>query len=82
MAKFDPQFMDIQGDGIFGLFHGDRAFERAVCGITLKGFSERSLERLIEELFDGGLEILLRAVVLVGEQCVDLEDTRACLLSD
>ncbi len=74
MAKFDPQFMDIQGDGIFGLFHGERAFERALCtGITLKSFSVRSLAPLIDELFadnfpDTGFKVGLSAGVLVAKK--------------
>lgn len=74
MAKFDPQFMDIQGDGMFGLFHGERAFERALCaGITLKSFSARSLEPLIEELFsdrfpDIGFKVGMSAGVLVAKK--------------
>lgn len=74
VARFDPQFMDIQGDGIFGLFHGERAFERALCaGITLKTFSERSLEPLIEDQFakefpDTGLKVGIASGVLVAKK--------------
>jgi class 3 adenylate cyclase len=74
MAKFDPQFMDIQGDGLFGLFHGERAFERALCaGITLKSFSVRSLAPLIDELFadnfpDTGFKVGMSAGVLVAKK--------------
>jgi class 3 adenylate cyclase len=74
MSKFDPQFMDIQGDGIFGLFHGERAFERALCaGITLKSFSIRSLEPMIEELFadgfpDTGFKVGMSAGILVAKK--------------
>jgi len=74
MAKFDPQFMDIQGDGVFGLFHGERAFERALCaGITLKSFSGRTLAPLIDELFadnfpDTGFKVGMSAGVLVAKK--------------
>lgn len=74
MAKFDPQFMDIQGDGIFGLFHGERAFERALCaGITLKSFSVRSLAPLIDDLFadnfpDTGFKVGVSSGVLVAKK--------------
>lgn len=74
MAKFDPQFMDIQGDGLFGLFHGERAFERALCaGITLKSFSVRSVAPLIDELFadnfpDTGFKVGMSAGVLVAKK--------------
>lgn len=47
---FAPDFIDIQGDGFFALFHGDRAMERAVCaGITLKTWSVRHLVPEIKE---------------------------------
>ncbi len=74
MAKFEPQFIDIQGDGIFALFHGDLAFERAFCaGVTLKTFSERSLEPLIDELFtdgfpDTGFKVGIASGVLVAKK--------------
>ena len=74
MTKFDPQFMDVQGDGLFGLFHGERAFERALCaGITLKSFSMRSLQPLIDELFaagfpDTGFKVGMSAGVLVARK--------------
>ncbi len=33
MEEFSADFMQIQGDGVFGLFWGDQRFERAVmCG--------------------------------------------------
>ena len=74
MAKFDPQFMVIQGDGIFGLFHGERAHERALCaGITLKYSSVRSLAPMIDELFaegfpDTGFKVGMSAGVLVAKK--------------
>ena len=52
LGRFDPGFMDIQGDGMFALYHGDRALERAFCAaVSLKTFSERHLVPLIHELF-------------------------------
>ncbi|MGV9275759.1 hypothetical protein [Streptomyces griseosporeus] len=40
LNNFDADFIQIQGDGAFGLFWGDRRFERALCaGITVKTFS-------------------------------------------
>lgn len=42
-------FIQIQGDGVFGLFWGDKAVERAICaGITIKTFSERVLQPKLE----------------------------------
>ncbi len=44
VEDFSPEFVDIQGDGLFALFHGDKARERALCtGVTIKTFSERHL---------------------------------------
>lgn len=49
LNEFEPQFVDIQGDGFFALFHGERRYERALCaGITLKTFSSRDLVPAIE----------------------------------
>lgn len=48
----DPQFVDIQGDGVFALFHGDRAFERALCaGVSIKTLSASTVGPLIDEHF-------------------------------
>jgi class 3 adenylate cyclase len=74
MSRFDPQFMDIQGDGIFGLFHGERAFERAFCAaVTVKTFSSRSLEMQIEEVFakefpDTGFKVGMASGVLTAKK--------------
>jgi class 3 adenylate cyclase len=44
VEEFSPEFVDIQGDGLFALFHGEKARERALCaGVTIKTFSERHL---------------------------------------
>jgi class 3 adenylate cyclase len=46
---FKPEYVDIQGDGIFAIFHGDTAAERAVCAaISLKSFSEKILVPAID----------------------------------
>ncbi|MHB1445957.1 MAG: hypothetical protein ACYCTI_01230 [Acidimicrobiales bacterium] len=38
---FSADFVDVQGDGAFGLFWGENRVERALCaGITIKSFSE------------------------------------------
>ncbi len=51
VETFRPEFVDIQGDGLFALYHGDKAYERALCaGITLKTFSERHLVPEIERM--------------------------------
>lgn len=39
LDTFDANFVDIQGDGGFGLFWGERRYERAICaGITVRTF--------------------------------------------
>lgn len=54
VGEFDPQYVDIQGDGLFALYHGTLALERALCaGVTLKTFSERYLEPAIDAQFSG-----------------------------
>jgi class 3 adenylate cyclase len=51
-TRFSPGFMQVQGDGMFVLFHGDHALERAFCAAaSLKTFSERHLVPMIHELF-------------------------------
>lgn len=53
-AEFSPAFVDIQGDGFFALFHGDKALERALCAaVSLKTFSNRHLVPLIEKRIGG-----------------------------
>lgn len=48
VERFGPDFVDIQGDGLFALFHGHRRYERAVCAaITLKSFGQQHLEQSI-----------------------------------
>lgn len=43
--NFDADFIDIQGDGAFALFWGERSYERALCaGVTIKTFSETLVE--------------------------------------
>jgi class 3 adenylate cyclase len=47
---FEPEFVDIQGDGLFALYHGDGRFRRALCAaITLKSFSHLELKPAIEK---------------------------------
>jgi len=48
---FKPAFVDIQGDGAFAIYHGERATERALCAaITIKTFSAVTLEPKIREI--------------------------------
>ncbi len=48
--RFQYDYIQIQGDGFFALFHGERAYERAFCAaVTLKTFSEKVLVPQIEK---------------------------------
>lgn len=50
VERFEPDFVDIQGDGLFALFHGHRRYERAMCAaITLKSFGINALEAALED---------------------------------
>lgn len=55
--EFDADFLAIQGDGVFGLFWGDKRVRRAICaGVTIKTFSLGLVERL-EAKWDNMAEI-------------------------
>lgn len=44
---FGADFIDIQGDGGFGLFWGGRSYERALCAaVTIRTFSEDAVSQL------------------------------------
>ncbi|UJH71808.1 hypothetical protein [Ornithinimicrobium sp. INDO-MA30-4] len=47
LNRFGADFIDIQGDGGFGLFWGDRAIARALCtGVTIRTFSSTLVDKL------------------------------------
>lgn len=49
LHEFEANFIDIQGDGGFGLFWGDRAYERAFCAaVTIRTFSEKHFVKTLE----------------------------------
>lgn len=53
LNRYGADFIDIQGDGGFGLFWGEKAYERALCSaITLKTFSVKFVERLVAQFGD------------------------------
>lgn len=55
--EFEADFLAIQGDGVFGLFWGDKRVQRAICaGITIKTFSVGLVERL-EDKWDNMADI-------------------------
>lgn len=51
LDHFDAEFIDIQGDGVFGIFHGERAREFALAAAyTLKSFSSKLAPLIVEYL--------------------------------
>lgn len=49
LNSLDADFIQIQGDGVFGLFWGEKRLERAICaGITVKTFSQEVLQSKLE----------------------------------
>lgn len=73
-SLFSPEFIAIQGDGAFALFHGERAFERAFCAAaSIKKFSVASIGPLIDEKFsdkfpDSGLKTGVASGILVAKK--------------
>lgn len=71
LADFGVDFVAIQGDGVIGLFWGDKRMERGVCaGITVKTFSERHLVPRLEarwpdDLPETGLKVGVAASPLL-----------------
>jgi class 3 adenylate cyclase len=52
LREFGPDFIDIQGDGVFALFHGDLSCHRAMAAaLTLKSFSFHLLGPALDDLF-------------------------------
>ncbi len=47
LHDFGADFIDIQGDGGFGVFWGEKRYERALCaGITIRTFSDQWFDEL------------------------------------
>lgn len=56
MNAFEPGFIDIQGDGVFGIFTGTGRIERAMCAaVTLRTFSEHVLSPALVDKWDDKL---------------------------
>jgi class 3 adenylate cyclase len=74
VGAFSPKFVDIQGDGLFALYHGDGRYRRALCAaITLKTFSEHKLVPAIEAAMpdrfpDTGLKVGMAAGILAAKK--------------
>ena len=53
LSSFDPGFVDIQGDGMFAIYSGERFVERAMAAaISLNSFSHRLAALLAERFGD------------------------------
>lgn len=73
LSPFDPAFVDIQGDGLFALFDGERRYERGLAaGITLKTFSEKVLvdeigrsDSFSDRFPDTGIKVGMHAALVV-----------------
>lgn len=49
LHDLEADFIQTQGDGVFGLFWGEKRLERAICaGITVKTFSREVLQKQLE----------------------------------
>jgi class 3 adenylate cyclase len=47
--KFDPKYIQVQGDGVLALFWGDKHYENAICAaITVKTFG-KDVEQFIQD---------------------------------
>jgi class 3 adenylate cyclase len=77
---FEPAFVDIQGDGLFALYHGEGSYRRALCAaITLKTFSEHKLIPAIEASMpdrfpETGLKVGMAAGILAAKR-IGIRDT-------
>ncbi|WP_163188071.1 hypothetical protein [Cellulosimicrobium sp. SL-1] len=71
LNEFEAQFVDIQGDGGFGLFWGDLAYERALCGaVTVRTFSADLVKQLEGKFGDGFPETGFKVGVACGRVLV------------
>lgn len=71
LHEFDADFIQVQGDGAFGLFWGDRAVERGVCAaITTTTFSGQSLELQLAAKWPEAPPTGFKAGVAVGRVLV------------
>jgi class 3 adenylate cyclase len=78
-ARFDPAFIDIQGDGFFCLFHGEMAHERAAAAaMALAFFSKEVLEPSIRDHLGPGCPPTgLKVGVAMGRLAVGSVGVRA-----
>lgn len=71
LNNLDADFIQIQGDGVFGLFWGEKRLERAICaGITVKTFSEKVLQKRLESKWPEAPETGFKVGVASGRVLV------------
>ncbi len=71
LNNLEADFIQIQGDGVFGLFWGDKRLERAICaGITVKTFSEKVLQKKLESKWPNAPETGFKVGVAAGRVLV------------
>lgn len=74
MSAFEPEFIDVQGDGVYALFSGERRYERALCAaVTVRTWSERTLVPKLKAKFgerfpDTGFKVGMAASRLLGKR--------------
>lgn len=81
LNAYGADFVDIQGDGGFGLFWGDRAYERALCSaITIKTFSLTFVAKLKDQygagLPDTGFKVGVHAARTLVKNIGTIRNTK------
>lgn len=67
-AEFDPAFVDIQGDGFFAIFHGERALRAGMCAaMALAVFSRDVLGPAFQGAWEGSGH--LKTGLKIGMAC-------------
>jgi class 3 adenylate cyclase len=67
LDHFGASFIDIQGDGVFGIFHGDKPWNFGIAAaFTLKSFSAMTLGPVIAEHFGEEIEELKETGLKIG----------------
>jgi class 3 adenylate cyclase len=71
MNAFDADFIQIQGDGVFAIFWGDKRYERALCaGATVKTFSAETLVAELESRWENDPETGFKVGIASGRTLV------------
>lgn len=71
MNSFDADFIQIQGDGVFAIFWGEKRYERALCaGVTVKTFSVETLVPKLESRWKDDPETGFKVGIASGRTLV------------